>query len=96
MARQRLCRRAAPLGTDARHKTPLAQVGASVTYRAHCFGRRLRKAIKRRPRYPLINGTRYSWSSIEILVNGQRVNGVASIDYVSYTKTIRPLIMVDE
>jgi hypothetical protein len=52
-----------------------------MTYRAHCLGVRLRRALKKRARYPLINGQSYSWSSVEFTFNGQTFKGVAGIDY---------------
>jgi hypothetical protein len=52
-----------------------------LTYRAHCLGVRLRRALKKRPRYPLINGDSYSYSSVTITIGGQTFTEVGSIDY---------------
>jgi len=52
-----------------------------MTYRARCFGRRFRRAIKKRPRYPLINGQCYSYSSLEIKFNGQTFKQVDEISF---------------
>jgi hypothetical protein len=57
-----------------------------VTYRARCFGVRLRRAFRKRPRYPLINGQCYSYSSLEIKFNGQTFKGVTGIDYAEVAR----------
>jgi hypothetical protein len=52
-----------------------------LTYRAHCLGVRLRRALRKRPRYPLINGEYYSYSSLEIKFNGQTFKHVDHIAF---------------
>lgn len=52
-----------------------------MTYRAHCLGVRLRRALKKRRRYPLISGEQYSYSSIEVRIDGQTFRDVGSLEY---------------
>ena len=52
-----------------------------MTYRAHCLGVRLRRALKKRPRYPLINGERFSYSEVVIRIDGVEFKALDSINF---------------
>jgi len=70
----------------ARARRQLAQVGASVTYRAKCDGRRLQREVRaiRKAlaiRCKLRKLKRYSWASVRFFVDGVEMKEVKSISY---------------